>query len=554
MKRCLAILMLLGLSFSFSFCESWFVCLGSFKIEENAINFVKLLKEKGFEAGIDKNFIRGELFNRVLLKIDFDDVELARKKRDVILSEYGVGLKLKDLWVCIPSKDFYSKYEKEKQERVAHHFLEKPTMLEKNNLDVPISDKTPYSILMNKYKEELVAENDKKRLRDNDIDAYIIKTYSDEDFFSFNLHVGAFEEKEEASSIQEKLKNLGLKEGEVVDYNDFAQAIEKYDEVVAKETIKYQDGQNEIPTSFSPNVATCIKEFPINKDFQIEEIHIFDLDNIRKFEKEQYDISKIENSLQSKEKTHAASIAFYKDSLFNKKVEILIQKGLDDAYTVEYDGTKNIELQANGNILFCSLREEDSTWLLQGVNKERNFFVSMKSHDFSEKEFELFLNNISNDSSLLAYPQIRKNLLVLPKENPLIKRDFLSFSLTKVDKSYAKERGYARWAIPVVGHWNSVAYFNVDKQKISIAFFDLDYDKIAQNIHGMFMNAHKHDVINYSNMPINLKRMKGWFVETYGGGEVSFSCKSYVIAVNSYSNGYDKKGLVELGDDLQIWE
>ena len=143
MKRCLAILMLLGLSFSFSFCESWFVCLGSFKIEENAINFVKLLKEKGFEAGIDKNFIRGELFNRVLLKIDFDDVELARKKRDVILSEYGVGLKLKDLWVCIPSKDFYSKYEKEKQDRVAHHFLEKPIMLEKNNLDVPISDKTP---------------------------------------------------------------------------------------------------------------------------------------------------------------------------------------------------------------------------------------------------------------------------------------------------------------------------------------------------------------------------------------------------------------------------
>ena len=374
MKRCLAILMLLGLSFSFSFCESWFVCLGSFKIEENAINFVKLLKEKGFEAGIDKNFIRGELFNRVLLKIDFDDVELARKKRDVILSEYGVGLKLKDLWVCIPSKDFYSKYEKEKQDRVAHHFLEKPIMLKKNNLDVPTSEKTPYSILVNKYKEELVAENDKKRLRDNDIDAYIIKTYSDEDFFSFNLHVGAFEEKEEASSIQEKLKNLGLKEGEIVDYNDFAQAIEKYDEIVAKETVKYQDGQNEIPTSFSPNVATCIKEFPINKDFQIEEIHIFDLDNIRKFEKEQYDISKIENSLQSKEKTHAASIAFYKDSLFNKKVEILIQKGLDDAYTIEHDGAKNIKLQTNGNILFCSLREEDSTWLLQGVNKERNFF------------------------------------------------------------------------------------------------------------------------------------------------------------------------------------
>lgn len=555
MKRYLAILLFLMFSISLIFCNKWFVCLGSFKAEQNAINFVKLLEEKGFKAGIDKQFINGELFNRVLLKIDFDDINLAREKRDVVLNEKGLlGLKLKDLWLCVPSQKFYENYKEERKDRVAHHLLEKPITLQKNTQDIPISEQIPYSILVNKYKEESVAENDKKRLESKKLEAYIIKTYDDEDFFSFNLHVGAFKTQDEAEQTQEKLKELGLEEGKIVDYNDIVKAIQKYDEVVVKEEVKYQDGQKEIPTSFSQDVATCIKEFPINKDFQIEEIHIFDLDNIRNFGSERVNISKIEGRLYNEEKTHATSIAFYKDSLFNKKVEILIQTGEDGSYIIEDNDGKKIELQANGNNLLCNLTQEDGTWFLSGTNEEGNLFVSMKSEDFDEKEFELFLNNVSNDSSLLAYPQIRKTLLVLPKENEKVKRNFLHFTLEKVDSSYAREKGYAKWAIPMVGHWQCHGYFNQEEEKVSVTFFDLDYDKIAKNLHSIFMKTHENAIITDNNTPVSLEHADGWFVKTYASGEVSFSCKSYVIAINSYSESIGAKMLMELGDDLQIWE
>ena len=38
------------------------------------------------------------------------------------------------------------------------------------------------------------------------------------------------------------------------------------------------------------------------------------------------------------------------------------------------------------------------------------------------------------------------------------------------------------------------------------------------------------------------------------GGEVSFSIKSYIIAVHAYNNSFDTHELVRLGDDLQIWK
>jgi len=336
------------------------VCLGSFKVEQNAINFVKLLEEKGFEAGIDQQFVNGVLFNRVLLKIDFDDVEMAREKRDIVLDEKGlVGLKLKDLWLCVPSKEFYEEYEKERKDRVTHHFLEKPITLKQNDQDIPISEDVPYSILINRYKEESIAENDKKRLEKEKLEAYIIKTYDDDDFFSFNLHMGAFKSQDEAEKTQEKLKELGLEEGKIVNYNDIVEAIQKYDEVVAKEEVKYQDGQKQIPTSFSKNVTTCIKEFPINKVFQMEEIHIFDLDNIRRFGTGKIDMYKIKDSLYKEDETLVASIAFYKDSLFNKKVQILIQTGNEGSYIIEDNDGKKIELQANGKTLLCSLTQEN---------------------------------------------------------------------------------------------------------------------------------------------------------------------------------------------------
>lgn len=534
------------------FSEVWFVCLGSFTKEDNAKKFVKLLKDKGFDASIDTREINGTIYHRVLLLLDFEAVDEARAKRDMLLTDAGIiALKLKDLWVCVPSDEFYQEYQRD---RVAHHLMERPIVLRKNE-ELPISKAKPYFVSVGKYKQESVAQKNKERLKKEGFDAYVVKSYDDAEYFSFDVNVSALKTQQEAEELVRQLQERGINTKGVVSYDDVKDAIGKYNDIVNRKKVGKFLGNTDIPTVFSHQVSESIKEFPINKDFQIESIYIFDLENIRKSPNNSVEVGRVERMLMSKDETSVASLAYYKDNLFNKNISILLQKGKNGAYKIEdKEGTTSLTLRTALQKLNCTLTNDEMGLHLTGVNEEGDTLVKMESDSFSREELDVFLNNISNDSSLLIYPEIRKSLLVLPKENEECKRDFLSFELEKVPPSYAKERNYAKWAMPVVGHWRSRGFFNVKNEMVSVAFFDMDYDYNARSIHKMFMETHKQSGITDSNKPIALKKLNGWFNILRVGNEVSFSCKSYIIAVNSYNNYFDTAELVRLSDDLQIWE
>jgi hypothetical protein len=161
--------------------------------------------------------------------------------------------------------------------------------------------------------------------------------------------------------------------------------------------------------------------------------------------------------------------------------------------------------------------DEYNSIFLFAVSKDKNNFVMMKSSDFTMEEFEAFL-----------------------------------------DDSYSMSRGYVKWSLPIVGHWESDSLFYQDSQKISVGFFDLDYDYNARNIHEMFMDAHYEEEVNDINHPCTVNGLDGWYI---GGdvfsssNEVSFSYKVYIIAVNSYYPDYfSEEELTAFARDLQIWD
>ena len=64
--------------------------------------------------------------------------------------------------------------------------------------DFPLTEELPYSVFLERYKEESRAENAESRLEAQGIDSYIVKKYDDETLMSFDLHSGAFSSEEEA--------------------------------------------------------------------------------------------------------------------------------------------------------------------------------------------------------------------------------------------------------------------------------------------------------------------------------------------------------------------
>ena len=576
------------------FCQEWYVCLSSFKNPDNAKNFAALLTKNNLPSWVFKTPTEKGDFYRVLYSQACEDLKKAHVLRDKIAASKEAGqFNLSGLWVCqVPVEKVPKVVEPEPEplpvpepepqppavqfieeeplpeleEPVIEEEIPEPIVLSTNKKEeVSVSEEKPYSVLVNTYKEEPPAIKDKERLEQQNIDAYILKTYDDDKYFTFNLHAGAYETEEESEELLEQLEELGIEGAELSNYFDIKESLEKYDEVIDQNVVSYDSGKYAIPDVLSPSIQRIVAEFPINPNFQLEYIAIWDIENVHQMNYESKELSDLLAAVNEKPvNITAVSSATYKDKLLDKEYDYLIVTGKNNCF----ENFKELENQSEIKAVPLKVKDEVYTaWyyldeyedvFLVAFSKDYNNLVMMKSTDFTLEEFEDFLDDFENDSSLLVYPQIRKNLLTLPKKKNTTERIFISFILRQLDDSYSMSRGYAKWSLPIVGHWESDTLFYQDGQKISVGFFDLDYDYNAKNIHEMFMDSHYEEEINDINHPCTINGLDGWFIgdDIFStSNEVSFSYKVYIIAVNSfYPDYFSEEELTAFARDLQIWD
>ena len=553
MKRifCLCFLLIISVSsFSeekeFSYSKEWHVCVGSYKVKKNALNRIEQLKKYDIEIFCSEASVKDEVYYRLITKEKFDSIQDARKFRDELSSSKTADeLGLTGLWVC-------------------QRMIKKSSIkLEKNSVEEnTFTEEKPYSVVINTYKEESVAQTDKERLKEKEIDSYIVKKYDDEELFSFDLNSGAYKTKEEAEQHKEIIEEAGVVTKEVVDFTQEKEAIKKYDEVVQKEDIVFDNGIHVAPEILSESVQNVLNNFPVNKFYQIEEAYIFDVKNCRKNEVS-YSSDSFASELLKREDVIACSSVLYNDELFNKQIIVFMVEADEtfDLFKEESVPVASQNFKIRDGILHCDIYETDiagsdnKEYILHGNCPEKNLYLYMYSGNFTQEEFLAFLDSNSEGEDLLIYPQMRRTLLVLPDENAEIKRDFCTFELKKIGMDYARERNYSNWSIPIVGHWNANAYLVQDSEKLQVGFFDLDYDYNAKSIHQLFMNEKNGIVINDDNHPQEINNVSGWFLNNYSNKELSFSTKSYIIAIDcDYYSNIQLEDLYKTGMDLKIWK
>ena len=555
--------------------QEWYVCLASFRNQENARNYAEVLGKYDLPSWVYFSSTPKGDFYRVLYEVPSATIEQARIVRDkVSVSKGARTMQLKGLWVCEAQKTTPPAPDSAPTKADTPAPAPTPTkadtlILTTNQKQQDItSEEKPYSVHIKSYKEETPAVRDKERLEKKDIDAYVLKSYDEDTYFSFDLHAGAFEKEEDTRPLIEKLEDLGIEGAQVADYSDLKDAIEQYNEIVDTTTVSASQGNFEIPDSFSAAVQAIISEYPINPNFQLEAFELYDIDNIIK----NYGTTQDFDTLQTlficeglSTNINALSYAVYNDSLFNKQFDYIVATGPKSCFTQMKERMQNnpaavsIPLKVKGQIYNGWYTLENTFLTIQAFSKNCDAIVMLISSRFTREEIQPLLDDFSNDSSILVYPQIRKNLLTLPKNNPAVHRDFIFFSINQVDETYAQERDYVDWSIPVIGHWQARNLFFQDGKKISTSFFDLDYDYNASKNHQMFMTDHYKYAITDDNHPCEVNDSPGWyFYSTYKdlpSNEVSFSYGVYIIAVDSYEGGFfTEQELISFAEELQIWD
>ena len=608
---CFVSLLLVFSNFSFLFSANYYICAATFFNKSFAERLVENLAGEGIPSIIDEyeNPKNHDTYYRVLINLSFESSGEAKKKCEELQKNPVIQkLDLGHFWICEGDKvknpapkrqtpPAQQKKEPQKQENktvieepvkdepvfdepfvpvvtdAPQNKIEPETQIvltQNDENENPLSEETPYSVKIRSYKDEQQAQNDKRRLKNRDIQSYILKTYDEKELFSFDLHSGAFATEEETMEYQKELEEKGIKDTSVSDYNDEIEKIERYNEVIGDQEVVFEDVNATIPENFSEDVQTCVKQFPINRDFQIVGLSIYDLDNIKRYN------PKLKPNYQwINPNARAFSFGSYRDDLYNKDVTIYLASGDKNAFdkmileNPDYDFSENskfvesINFETAEGVLHCKLFVNDKDYILNGVNEDRSFEILMVAFDFTMEQFSNFLENCYNDSSYLAYPQLRKSLFVLPKDNKDVRRDFLMFDLDKVGMDYAKEKNYADWAMGIVGHWVSDGYYHQGESFVAIAYYDLEYDYNAKKIHQLFMNEKRQAsylLPEKFNHPLNVHGANGWYLlNPYSEfNELSFSIKSYTIAIDSYtmtnSIMLSENELVEIANDLQIWE
>lgn len=531
------------------FANPWYVCLASFENEMNAKTFSRFLEKNKI-----KNFIfdfenkNGKLVHRVLFDEAFSTRTSARNMRDeFLLSEkmHKLGLR-DDLWIC----------EAKKPKRAAG----KKIVLEKS-ARMPTTRERPFSVLVQKNKTEEDAKKTNERLHESDIDSYIVKKYDEDELFSFDVHAGAFATEAETKKAQEELSKKGIRDTEIANYEDFIDKVKNYNDVVQREVVRYESGNEKIPKSIPKNVIRVLNEFPVNKNFQVEEIFIWDFDAIGQEQKNDFQNKTFERFLSTEKGVHAASLVHYKDALYGDDIVIVIAEIDTNAFekVVSDFGKDTSEIihaqfALRQSVLDAKILQEGKTLTLVGLNEKKDLFVGMIANNFSLDDFKLFIKSGYGDSSLLVFPEIRKTLFILPDLSREHNRNFLFFQASKLGENYVKEKGYADWAQKLKGHWNASGFYRDGKETVNVGFFNLEYDYAAKETHQLFKNAHSvHE--SATNHRDNINGEEAWYVETFNAKELSFYKNVYIVAVDVHGESHGDIALLKaFAKDLQIWK
>lgn len=582
MKRIISVFVFMIVA-SFAFAQKYFVCLNSYALEQNALEFQAEMEAVSVPVFIEEAEAKsGTKLYRVILDMPKDTKTEARALRDKVeKSKLAREKNLTGLWI-LSSDHVTVKTKKVAAVKPVQMPVEEPVLVEvaaeltepeieikpeapshvetklEANEVVPVSEERPYSLLIDSYKEEEVANNNKERLIEKDVDAYVLKKVRENENITFDLHAGSEENADDLEELAEKLDELKITY-ELTDYNDFAEEVELYDQVVSSEEIVSDSGVYEIPENVSEPVREILLSFPINRDFQLESLSIYDVENI--YESSTADYETLSNQFILNLVPNAFSQAVYTDTLFGNTVHIVISTFDEDVKEIVYlllqtlesvDGFIKVQdFAIKDGVLKSWIFKDNDEYLLFGYSEAQKMLILLETYDLSEEEFVEFLEDSWNNANLLVYPQIRRTFCVMPKDENNI---FLSYNLAKMGMDYVQEKNYADWAWGIYGHWKAGFNFENEMDAYSVGFFDLDYDYNASKVHGLFMSEKTGQYISDWNHYVDVNGCDGWFISNYNGKEVSFARMSFIMTVNSdYDSVLVEDDLLEIAESLLIW-
>jgi len=416
--------------------------------------------------------------------------------------------------------------------------------------DLLFSEEKPYTVFVRSYRDEKRALYDKNRLALFNYQGSIVKTYSKAKGYFFNLYAGAFESQEEAEELAEAMKITGIEATEIQNYNTIYSSIKKYNDYVLNNTITPFSMENtKAPESLSKELQACIRYFPLNEDYEIEELIAYDFNTIKAEELEDEYIQDLDNFIYQKENVNAAITCILNDSLFENNLTVYIQKG--SSFTpdgIKTETTRKITVGIEDYDGFIS--EEEGIYTFTGLNQDGDTLIKIVADNLTQVLFNNYLTTIFDENALYENTSFKNAICSIAKGSTEEERRFVYFVTAAINENDALE-DFGAYAKVFAGNSWTWSYFIQKDEIIEVMSTNIIYDKLAAEYYEAFTNNQMELDISEKNRPSFVPFVDSWYFQNEESSELFALVKAYIITANA-STSLSERDLVYFIEDTEL--
>ncbi len=449
-----------------------------------------------------------------------------------------------------------------------------------------ISQLSPYTIEVKRERSYFQAEKINARLQDKGLQSYIMSV---EDSTGggqwYTVVVGALADSVIADSIKNDLQHeFRLDSLTVLNYLDSSKVFIDPDSLVIPERKQISAQKPALPDE----IFDVIEKFPNSNMFFVQDIKVVNCkQNKRKASVTDnlygLDLPRGITVSHILEYADAWAETIYKDNIYGDQVTIDILKlkkdhnlaqrviqssmlpstGDDyqlkiaehfadliletDDYTREEKEDMDEEAYnvLKGYKVVIETNSGDERTYLVLVDQSGEFVFFCQSTEKSLDDLRAVVRLIGKGIGMNEFDEFYNAFYLIPSNFPP-DDTFLTFSMSKLDWSYAKAKGYAEWSKKMVGHWSARSCFvNSRKGEWSFSIFDLLTEPKVENIYYTLYSSLKDAEDQVEVWGSTGYRVDRWFV---GLTEVNFAFDRFVSCVNND----DDLGLTDLIDRAHL--
>lgn len=456
------------------------------------------------------------------------------------------------------------------------------------------SSEKPYTLEILKERSYYQADKVVSRLSSKNVDSYILKSEDEDGDSWYSVVSGAFENDSCLEAFRLYLDTaLQIKAGDVFLYSE----MDSLNRIpVKEESVKEQKRIVANKPDVPKDIALLISQYPQTDIFYLKNVSLLSLtkEGIESAEGRHVDMPR---GVTLKKLKELGCVSFasviYKDNLYKDEVTLQVAKLKDRPVVNQASVVPLFNLNNEEAAEICSLladlvlatgkyKEEKKeefqhpaqksivgykvSFLTKEGNLRKYYFLTTETGGFvymlqstKEDDTELmdFIANLGQaDGGLEEFDEFYNSFYTIADQ--MANLDVLiGYYSDRLDYRYAKERGYAKWANRMVGHWfTNFCFYNDVKGSWDYSIFDLLTKNKSHQVYRKFYRSEQskeserkiYGTVGTALYGVTINRY--WELIKYLK-EVSFSYDRYIVAC---SGDYDfsEEELIERVEKLQF--